>query len=106
MGPRQLKYLSNRWSDSLFKFDRIILSECRTIFIKNKKKWQNSRKLLNYFFNSTIICLLFFFICFCLLFMFFQFVFIYFCVFVFVFFLFSKKGWYSLATESESESES
>ena len=37
MGPRQLKFLSNRWSDSLFKFDRIILSECRTIFMKNKK---------------------------------------------------------------------
>ena len=62
------------------------------------------QKAIELFFNSTIICLLFFFICFCLLFMFFQFVFIYFCVFVFVFFLFSKKGWYSLATESESGS--
>ena len=104
MGPRQLKFLSNRWSDSLFKFDRIILSESRTIFMKNKKKMAKQQKAIELFFQFYYYSLPVFFICFYLLFMFFQFVFIYFCVFVFVFFLFSKKGWYSLATESESES--
>ena len=63
------------------------------------------QKAIELFFQFYYYLLpVFFKICFCLLFMFFQFVFIYFCVFVFVFFLFSKKGWYSLATELESES--
>ena len=51
MGPRQLKFLSNRWSDSLFKFDRIILSECRTIFMKNKKKMAKQQKAIELFFQ-------------------------------------------------------
>ena len=76
--PRQLKFLSNRWSDSLFKFDRIILSECRTIFMKNLKKMAKQQKAIELFFQFYYYLLPVFFICFCLLFMFlFLFVFLY-----------------------------